>query len=80
MYRGIRNIYIVESNILFMEKDVENLAKILAVLVAEGNYTYVDKIGNAPSKDLLAFYLKETFRDFHSLMRSVQRKMGLKNY
>ncbi len=61
-----------------MEKDVENLAKILAVLVAEGNYTYVDKIGNAPSKDLLAFYLKETFRDFHSLMRSGAKEDGAK--
>jgi len=48
---------------------VENLAKILAILVAEGNYTYVDKIGYAPSKDLLAFYLKEALRDFHSVAR-----------
>ncbi len=53
-----------------MERDVENLARVLAVLVAEGNYTYVDKIGNAPSKDLLAFYLKEAMRDFHSILRA----------
>ncbi len=52
-----------------MDKDVENLAKVLAVLVADGNYTYVDKIGNAPSKDLLAFYMKEAMRDFHSIIR-----------
>ena len=35
------------------------LAKVLAVLVAEeGNYTYVDKLGYVPSRDLAVFYLK----------------------
>jgi len=51
--------------------DIENIAKMLAVLVAgENNYTYIDKIGYAPSKDLLLFYLKEALRDFHSIIRS----------
>ncbi len=46
------------------------VAKVLAVLVAEeGNYTYVDKLGYAPSKDLAIFYLKEALRDLHSLRR-----------
>jgi CRISPR-associated protein Csa5 len=46
----------------------ENLAKLLAVLVAENNsYTYVDKLGYAPSKDLVLYYLREALRDFHSL-------------
>lgn len=46
------------------------LAKVLAVLVAEeGNYTYVDKLGYVPSKDLAVFYLKEALRDLHSLLR-----------
>jgi len=38
----------------------------------------VDKIGNAPSKDLLAFYLKEAMRDFHSLMRGGAKNEGAK--
>jgi len=46
------------------------IGKILAVLVAEqDSYTYVDKIGYAPSRDLAIFYLKEAIRDFHSLLR-----------
>jgi len=46
------------------------LAKVLAVLVAEeGNYTYVDKLGYVPSKDLAAFYIREALRDLHSLLR-----------
>lgn len=59
-------------------KEIENLARILAVLVADGNYTYVDKIGYAPSKDLLAFYMKEALRDFHSLMRGGAKEEGAK--
>uniref|UniRef100_A0A7J3TJX4 Type I-A CRISPR-associated protein Csa5 n=1 Tax=Geoglobus ahangari TaxID=113653 RepID=A0A7J3TJX4_9EURY len=62
-----------------MGKDIENLARVLAVLVADGNYTYVDKIGNAPSKDLLAFYLKEAIRDFHSLIRGGAKNEKVKD-
>ena len=41
----------------------------LAVLVAErSSYTYVDRVGNAPSKDTLLFYLRESLRDFSSLL------------
>ncbi len=49
---------------------IDTLARLLATLVAEGNYTYIDKIGYAPSRDLLMFYIKEAMRDFHSLLRS----------
>lgn len=56
-----------EVSILY---NINVLAKILAVLVAEqGSYTYVDKIGYAPSSDLAVFYLKEALRDYHSLLR-----------
>ena len=52
------------------EINVEDIAKVLAILIAEqGSYTYVDKIGHAPSADLAVFYLKEALRDYHSLLR-----------
>lgn len=48
---------------------LDELAKVLAVLIAEqGSYTYVDKLGYSPSRDLAIFYLKEALRDLHSLM------------
>ncbi len=51
----------------------DSLAKLLAVLVAEnGSYTYVDKLGYAPSKDLVLYYLREALRDFHSLRNKTQ--------
>ena len=47
---------------------IESIAELLAVLVAENkSYTYVDKLGYAPSKDLVLYYLREALRDFHSL-------------
>jgi len=50
---------------------IKNIAKVLSVLVAEkGDYSYIDKLGYAPSKDLAFFYLREAFRDLHSLIRS----------
>ncbi|MEM0203843.1 MAG: type I-A CRISPR-associated protein Csa5 [Archaeoglobaceae archaeon] len=49
--------------------EVDEVAKVLAVLVAENkNYSYIDKLGYAPSKDLALFYLKEALRDLHSLL------------
>jgi CRISPR-associated protein Csa5 len=51
----------------------EDLAKLLAVLVAENNsYTYVDKLGYASSKDLVLYYLREALRDFHSLKNKTE--------
>jgi CRISPR-associated protein Csa5 len=50
-------------------RSIDIIAEILGFLVAEGNYSYVDKVGQAPSGDLLIFYLKEALRDFHSLAR-----------
>ena len=50
---------------------VRDIAEVLAVLVAEkGNYTYVDKLGYAPSKDLAIYYIREALRDLHSLINS----------
>jgi len=55
--------------------EVEEVAKMLAVLVAESsNYSYVDKLGYAPSKDLALFYLKEALRDFHSMKQFENKK------
>lgn len=49
----------------------DNLSRILAVLCAErGSYSYIDKIGYAPSRDTLLYYLKEALRDFNSLLNS----------
>lgn len=49
-------------------KGVEEISKALAVLVAEAeNYSYVDKLGYAPSRDLAIFYLKEALRDLQSM-------------
>jgi CRISPR-associated protein Cas5a/b/c len=30
---------------------IENIAKVLALLATQGNYTYIDKMGYVPSKD-----------------------------
>jgi len=50
---------------------MDSLAKALAILIIEENdYSYVDKIGYAPSKDLALFYIREALRDLHSLIRS----------
>ncbi|MEM3404146.1 MAG: type I-A CRISPR-associated protein Csa5 [Nitrososphaeria archaeon] len=47
----------------------DNTSRLLAVLINEqGGYTYVDKLGNAPSKDLAIFYLREALRDYHSIL------------
>lgn len=52
---------------------MEDISKLLAVLVAENeSYTYVDKLGYAPSKDLVLYYLREALRDFHSLKNKPQ--------
>lgn len=49
--------------------EIDEVAKVLAVLVAESrNYGYIDKLGYAPSKDLALFYLKEALRDLHSML------------
>lgn len=51
-------------------RSVDNLAKALAVLIVEEeNYSYIDKLGYAPSKDLALYYLREALRDLHSLIR-----------
>lgn len=60
-------VYLMEENIYYL---VDNLSKILAVLVVEGGgYAYVDKLSYAPSVDLALFYIREAIRDFYSLMK-----------
>ena len=54
----------------FINVSIENIAKVLALLATQGNYTYIDKMGYVPSKDLLTYYLRESLRDFHSLLRT----------
>lgn len=47
-----------------------SVPELLAVLIAENeSYTYVDKLGYAPSKDLALYYLREALRDFHSISK-----------
>ena len=51
-------------------REFREIGKVLAVLIAEqDSYTYVDKLGYAPSRDLAVYYLKEALRDLHSLLR-----------
>lgn len=48
---------------------LDNVAHAIAVLIAEqGSYSYVDKLGNAPTKELALLYVKEALRDFNSLL------------
>lgn len=54
---------------------IDNIAKVLAILAAEQkNYSYIDKIGYAPSSELALHYLKEALRDFRSLIE--KEKIG----
>ena len=51
-------------------QNVNNLARILAILMVEQeSYSYVDKMSNAPSKELALFYVREALRDFNSLLK-----------
>jgi hypothetical protein len=45
--------------------------KVLAALIIEReDYSHVDKIGYAQSKDLLMFHVREALRDLQTLIRS----------
>ncbi|MGC9069358.1 MAG: hypothetical protein ACP5IZ_10375 [Thermoprotei archaeon] len=45
------------------------LSKVLAVLLVEqGSYTYIDKLAQASSKDLALYHVRETLRDYNSLL------------
>ncbi|MCD6348543.1 MAG: type I-A CRISPR-associated protein Csa5 [Candidatus Korarchaeota archaeon] len=45
------------------------LSKVLAaLLIHQGDYSFVDKLGYAPNSGLAVLYLKEALRDLHSLM------------
>ncbi|MEM2178969.1 MAG: hypothetical protein QW272_09145 [Candidatus Methanomethylicaceae archaeon] len=64
-----------EKEILF-----DNIAKLLAVLMNEQeSYTYIDKLRNAPSKDLAIFYFGEAIRDYHSILNRGFEKKNSEN-
>ena len=51
-------------------RDFDEIAKVLAFVVAEqGNYSYIDRIANANSKDIILACLREALRDYHSILR-----------
>ena len=61
-------------------ENIKSISEVLAALIAERDeYTYVDKLGYAPSRDLAIYYLREALRDLHSLIRSGSiEKKGVK--
>jgi CRISPR-associated protein Csa5 len=45
------------------------LPRLLAILAAEtGSYSYIDKISNAPNRELALKYIQEALRDYNSLL------------
>lgn len=55
--------------------EIFEFPKVLATIIVEReNYSHVDKIGYAQSRDLLMFYAREALRDLHTLVRSGQLK------
>ncbi len=56
-------------------RDFDEIAKVLAFVVAEqGNYSYIDRIANANSKDIILACLREALRDYHSILRRGEYK------
>jgi CRISPR-associated protein Csa5 len=55
---------------MYEEKaEFPELSKVLAVLLVEqGSYTYIDKLAQASSKDLALYHVRETLRDYNSLL------------
>ena len=49
--------------------ELRELSKVLAVLLVEqGSYTYIDKLAQVSSKDLALYHIRETLRDYNSLV------------
>ncbi|MEM0488568.1 MAG: hypothetical protein QW707_05120, partial [Candidatus Bathyarchaeia archaeon] len=46
------------------------IPNMLAVLAYDGDYHYIDRLGNSHAKSLALHYLREALRDFISLKRS----------
>ncbi len=58
-------------------KELDEIAKLLAFIVAnQENYSYVDRIANANSKDIILACLREALRDYHSIIRRGDYKAG----
>lgn len=47
----------------------------LAALAYDGDYHYIDRLGNCHSKPLALYYLREALRDFNALKRSPPNDM-----
>ena len=53
---------------LVQPSEVENLARLLARIVNEtNNINVIDRIANAPTRELLVFYISQALRDYVSL-------------
>ncbi|MEM4591992.1 MAG: hypothetical protein QW196_01155 [Sulfolobales archaeon] len=51
-----------------MPSNIHEISKVLAILLVEqGSYSYIDKISQTSSKDLVLYHVREALRDFHSL-------------
>ncbi len=55
---------------LLIDKSLlDEVSRVLAVIIAENNdYSHVDKLGYVVSPDLAVYYLRETLRDYSSLL------------
>ena len=51
------------------------IPNMLAVLAYDGDYHYIDRLGNSYAKPLALHYLREALRDFIALKRSPPRDM-----
>lgn len=53
------------------------LAKVLALLAAQNNYSYIDKIAQATSKDLVLYHIREALRDYHTLLKGEEININI---
>ncbi|MEM0382122.1 MAG: hypothetical protein QXJ29_07290 [Nitrososphaerota archaeon] len=52
------------------EEKYIQIPKMLAVLAHDGDYHYIDRLGNSHARPLALYYLREALRDFNALKRS----------
>lgn len=55
---------------LFMPQNIfSETPRLLAILAAEtGSYSHIDKLANAPNREMALRYLQESLRDYNSLI------------
>lgn len=51
------------------------IPSVLAVLAHDGDYHYIDRLGNSHTKPLALYYLREALRDFNTVKRSPPEDM-----